>query len=290
MIQCTDPKWIKSQHKTVPCGRCILCLKRKRDEWTIRLLEETKVARSGLFVTLTYNEEFVPWGENERTLCKTDLRNYLKRLRISQQRYIIFKHPTEYKQIMEDWPIRFFATGEYGTEKERPHYHILLYNIYHGCRGYVVQSWQKNKEQIGNVHIGQIELRSIRYGVSDMINRINQEKGKETSFNTMSKKPGIGSCYIDKNRQMHIARDLPTMVVNGVTVKLPRFYAERIFTRWTRERHKMENESLLIEREIEEAERLRNLGHDDPYGYMKDQLYEKARITQLRSRKNKKLD
>ena len=41
----------------IGCGQCIECRKKKYNEWKTRLLEEVKKKQTGIFVTLTFNQE-----------------------------------------------------------------------------------------------------------------------------------------------------------------------------------------------------------------------------------------
>lgn len=50
----TDPR---IAYIPVPCGRCIECMRKKKREWQVRLLEEIKVNKEAIFVTLTFSEE-----------------------------------------------------------------------------------------------------------------------------------------------------------------------------------------------------------------------------------------
>lgn len=68
------------------------------------------------FVTLTYREEELTWAQDRPTLVPSDLRNWLKRFR----------------KAMQPSSVRFYAAGEYGDRKERPHYHVVLFGVA-GC-------------------------------------------------------------------------------------------------------------------------------------------------------------
>ena len=102
----------------VPCGKCPICVKAKVNSWLFRLDQELKRSVNPLFVTLTYNEETVPHGNDCLTLCKKDLQNFFKRLRKSYEK----TNPNAPK-------IKYYACGEYGSKTKRPHYHIILFNL-----------------------------------------------------------------------------------------------------------------------------------------------------------------
>lgn len=128
----------------VPCGRCVACRMRRAREWSLRLECESKYYTDICFTTLTYNDFSIPFNiyklssSNEElieeyvrgqslaecavfpfdntyffpTLCSRDLQLFIKRLR---------------KCL--NYPIRFYAVGEYGTIRSRPHYHIMFFGL-----------------------------------------------------------------------------------------------------------------------------------------------------------------
>ena len=92
------------------CGKCEECLIAAGKVWSHRMeLEYEFYKKVGAFVTLTFNEENLPENGN---LVKEELVKYLKRLRFNLGR-----------------EIKYFAVGEYGAKKLRPHYHLVLFNV-----------------------------------------------------------------------------------------------------------------------------------------------------------------
>lgn len=129
-MKCLEPVTIKVPYKDidgnplknhfrwveVPCGKCPACLSRRKDEWVLRLKQEYRNSVNSQFVTLTYNELSVPLSvEGKPTLRMADLSAFIKRLRKRISKY-------------SDLKLRFFGCGEYGSQFNRPHYHILLFN------------------------------------------------------------------------------------------------------------------------------------------------------------------
>lgn len=45
---------------TVPCGKCLECLKKRQNDLALRCMQEASKRGSMVFVTLTYNEEMLP--------------------------------------------------------------------------------------------------------------------------------------------------------------------------------------------------------------------------------------
>jgi len=91
----------------VGCGQCIHCRANRRREWVLRILLELEKHEFNTFLTLTYDDVHLP---GDQSLQPKHLTDFFKRLR---------------KKV--EYPIRYYAVGEYGEETERPHYHIALF-------------------------------------------------------------------------------------------------------------------------------------------------------------------
>ena len=68
-IQLKKETWTKkiqvSYHtQEVPCGRCLECLKLRVNSWYVRLLNEKNSSTSALFITLTYDDDNLPYSDN----------------------------------------------------------------------------------------------------------------------------------------------------------------------------------------------------------------------------------
>lgn len=110
-----NPKygWVDKAFK-IPCGKCAECRAKKRSDWSNRILMESSMHEKCSFVTLTYAPDFLPRNEiNKPTLVKKHLQLFLKRLRKELSK----------KDIL----IRYYAVGEYGKKKGRPHYHLVIF-------------------------------------------------------------------------------------------------------------------------------------------------------------------
>nr|QJB21400.1 MAG: replication initiator protein [Microvirus sp.] len=101
----------------VGCRNCLQCLGRAVDDWTGRCIAESKFSTAPFFIDLTYGRELNDAGEqvgssdHERAalLTYSDVQKYFKRLR------------------KNGFPARYFAVGEYGGEKGRAHWHLLVF-------------------------------------------------------------------------------------------------------------------------------------------------------------------
>lgn len=107
----------------IPCGRCDGCLLDRSRDWATRLMLEALYYDQVYFITLTYNDNFLPvsyygsglTGEcvEVPTLYKRDCQLFMKRLR----------------RRFEDCQIRFYLIGEYGPTTKRAHYHAIIFGL-----------------------------------------------------------------------------------------------------------------------------------------------------------------
>lgn len=101
----------------LPCGHCLGCRMDTAKQWKIRISHEAqKYPGKTFFVTLTYDEWHLPLMANGQPfLQKSDIDGFLDRLARPGKRRDKVKRP-----------FKFFLCGEYGTEGQRPHWHMIL--------------------------------------------------------------------------------------------------------------------------------------------------------------------
>lgn len=108
--------YIDDVNLVVPCNHCYDCQRAKQNDLLIRSVAEFERCQSikGAVYnyTLTYNDEYVPKYFGVNVLVRRDMQLFIKRLRK--------RHPFS--------NIRVQYAGEYGREKNRPHWHILIYS------------------------------------------------------------------------------------------------------------------------------------------------------------------
>lgn len=104
-MNCTSP--VRVNGDLFPCGKCINCRAKSRQEWVFRLRMEYRNCDFGLFVTLTYDDDHLP----SDGVSIRDVQLFLKRLR------------KKYKSKT----LRYYICSEYGDNTHRAHYHALLF-------------------------------------------------------------------------------------------------------------------------------------------------------------------
>nr|QJB18796.1 MAG: replication initiator protein [Microvirus sp.] len=206
----------------VPCGQCIGCKLDRSLEWATRISHEASLHSKSSFVTLTYEDRQLP---PHNSLRKKDVQDFLKRLR-----------------FFSDHPLRYYLCGEYGTETQRPHYHICLFGE---DFSYDRTLWKTSKQgfayynspslddrwSFGHCIVADLTFETAAYTARYVTKKINGEKAashyglREPEFSLMSRRPGIGDDWLKKN-----VVDLENGLCwssNGLT-KIPKFYQKKI--------------------------------------------------------------
>jgi len=194
-------------HMSVPCGKCLGCLQRKRADWTQRIAYEEKKCKSSSFITLTYDEFHVPYTDNGNlTLKKSDLQKFFKRVRTPG--------------------LIFFAVGEYGSRTLRPHYHAAVFN---STPDRLYDAWSIYGDRLGDVQIGDVNPASIHYLTKYMVNDQEEILDALKPFRLMSKGLGKGLA----NELEHYCHNNKSNIVRapgGQQIVLPRYIGDKIFS------------------------------------------------------------
>lgn len=230
-MQCINPIRLQMKGKNlqkypdglkVPCGKCLACHIKQKEEWSMRVLHELYSHSDYSFITLTYADDSLPVNA---TLRKDHLQKFFKRLR------------SDLKRHKFDIKLKYFACGEYGTLNNRPHYHIILYglglNDYH--KQIIMDNWPYcdwTQPSIKKGAFGLVENASIRYVAKYIHSKYNGEKEKEvykktgriSPFRLLSQGIGENYCYTLKDK---IIRD-GYITMSGKKVSIPRYYLKKL--------------------------------------------------------------
>jgi len=187
----------------------------------MRCLHEASLYDDNCFITLTYDDEHLP---SDLSLHKKDFQDFMKRLR----------------KNYPDVNIRYYHCGEYGEEKQRPHYHACLFNFDFDDK----IKWKKQNDfwlyvsetlnkiwGKGYCVIGDVTFDSAAYVAryiekklltSDQEKKDAHYKGRLPEYTTMSRRPGIGRGWYDKYKNDIYPSDFA--VIGERKVKPPKFY------------------------------------------------------------------
>jgi hypothetical protein len=164
-----------------------------------------------VFSTLTYDDAHLP-----PTLSTREVTLWLKRLR---------------KSLGPARPIRFFASGEYGEQTHRPHYHAILYGATTTDAGKIEKSWGLGHVQTETVTPARIAYVAgytskkigYKYKIRDLVDpETGEYLGKwQPPFIQMSRQPGIGG-----NAREHTQSWREYAIHNGQHMPVPKYYHE----------------------------------------------------------------
>lgn len=225
MMLCESPVQL-GNGLVVPCGKCLLCLSAKRDDWSTRLqLHSVAYDSMPFFVTLTYETENLKYGDDRPTLCKSDIQLFIKRLK---DRYSLYNTDFAY-----------FGCGEYGSKDNssvgiaRPHYHLLLFGFNKLQEIYERSAKLANELiadiwKLGFVDVGVAEWSGIHYVTKYVLKYDDQDNydGIEKPFIVFSQGLGLpwlktrqGLYYrsrIDVNKIRQAYKNLPVLDTSSI--------------------------------------------------------------------------
>lgn len=237
----SDPFIVLSENSgaiLVPCGKCRGCCLDYSRRWADRMMLELETAGKAIFLTLTYNNNNVPWIYDDcgvpiwQTLCKRDFQLFMKRLR----------------KFFTDRKIRFFACGEYGENTLRPHYHAIIFGLdlsdfsdleqigknrqgdHYFTSASLVNIWSK-----GYITIAKVSYETCAYVARYVSKKHSNDSlyleniGVEPIFCVMSRRPGIGKEYLDLHPDAldhdYINISTPT---GGRKISMPKYYLKQL--------------------------------------------------------------
>lgn len=211
---------------TVPCGQCIGCRLERSRQWAIRNLHENQMHDYSCFITLTYDDDNLPYGG---TLVLDHFQKFMKRLRKAHGK------------------IRFFHCGEYGETTFRPHYHALIYgwkpddptlfartdeyNLY--SSGVLTDVWGYGHATFGDVTFDTAAYTS-RYVTKKITGEpaasyyryVDEDTGeiidRKPPYATMSRRPGIGMPWLQKYGSEAYTHD--SVIMRGREMQPPKAY------------------------------------------------------------------
>lgn len=213
---------IPSTEMTIPCGQCIGCRLEYSRSWAVRIMDENEMHDESFSAMLSYTDDYLP---DNNSLRPRDTQLFIKRLR---------------KDVYERYGkrIRYFLCGEYGDERNRPHYHILCFGY---CPKDLYETGELSKSgfklfrsdsfediwRAGRCDIGEVTFESAAYTARYMLKKINGKKaakhynGREKEFVRMSQ--GIGKEWYKKYRK-DVYPDGIRKIRDGVQCKSPKYY------------------------------------------------------------------
>lgn len=174
---CENPVFVKNVGGLVSCGHCPPCKYNKRRNWTFRLTMEALTHAKTAWVTLTYSDDYLPRSYMDKrgvcyecradpefaTLHPVDICLFLKRLR----------------KRLSPRKFRFFICGEYGEDKQRPHYHLCLFGIDEADMPAVTASWTDPNDMSRSMgfarYEGELTTENLQYTCGYTVKKMTSE-------------------------------------------------------------------------------------------------------------------
>lgn len=242
MARCLFPYSVKNprahlpnefRYIPVPCGKCPYCLKNRVNGWAFRLEKQMRDAENCYFVTLTY--ETTPKTKNcLSTLDYVDVQRFLKRLRQIQIR-------RGYKE-----KVSYYCACEYGSSRQRPHYHLIMFNVLPDCiTDAVYESYTRDGVPIGYVNpqtgarLGYVDIQkpkggAVRYTLKYIAKdkRIPMFLGDDRVKEKSAMSKALGFSYLTDDMIAYHKADISRQYVtlpDGFKAPLPRYYKNKIY-------------------------------------------------------------
>ncbi len=225
-----DKKWPMFP---IPCGKCLGCRLEYSRQWAIRCMKEASLHQDNCFVTITYDDKFLP----KKGVSKKDCQDFLKRLRRSIEYHNLSVCKTG---------LRYFLCGEYGGQTCRPHYHAIFFGFHprdlvefgfkNGYATYVspflTNVWGKGRVMVGE----SVTFESCAY-IARYIMKQYEKKGDSSydefykifnkDFILCSRRPAIGYQFFEDN-QREIERLDKVLIRPGVVSLPPKYFSRKL--------------------------------------------------------------
>lgn len=210
----------------IPCGRCIGCRLDRTRQWMVRCVHESQMHVNNCFITLTYDDEHLPYGGD---LHYPHFQLFMKALR---------------NRVGN---VRFYMCGEYGEQFKRPHFHACLFGYmppdlipFSSTRAGMIwtskevdSSWTRGFASVANfsadtaAYVAGYVMKKVTGDLAEShYAKLVPETGelivRKPEFNRMSLRPGIGRAFFDKWGVDVFPHDF--CIVDGHQVKVPRYY------------------------------------------------------------------
>jgi hypothetical protein len=185
-------------------------------------MKEGERSETALFVTLTYDTKYVPLTKNGfMSLNKRHIQTYMKRLR-----------------KLSDRKLKYYVCGEYGSKRDRPHYHMIIFNA---DAEKVERAWSEYRAgcgyvPFGTIYIGEVNEASIGYTLKYMQKpgKIpkHQNDDRQKEFSLMSK--GLGQNYVTdamiKWHKNDLVNRMYVPIKDGKKIAMPRYYKDKMYS------------------------------------------------------------
>lgn len=288
------------------CGKCLPCLRKRKSQWSFRLMEEKRVSFSSYFVTLTYDDKHIKYGSAGMTGDKQDHKDFIKWLKYyedpDKEFSMISQEQLERKKLNIDESgreLKYYGIIEYGDQFGRPHLHYLLFNLRdkHNisrawsdqmriAKGMYLPNGSKGKVDVDpDVNVNNVDY-VLKYMMKVARNE-NEFDGREKELQFISK--GLGLSFINDETLKYIKREDGNQVINqrGIKVALPRYYNKKFLSEEEREQKAEYAAEISRKEKIKEDIKFERNGKDPAQGRREIAEYQYDLMKQRRRRELK---
>lgn len=239
----------------IGCGKCIECSKQKKREWQVRLLEDVRHNKNGVFVTLTFSNKSIKelteaiaeqqTKKDEEQLKGYELDNAIATIAV---RRFVERWRKEFKKSVRHWLVT--ELGHNGTEN------IHLHGIIWTNKGI---SKIKKHWKYGYIYPNTKEERQINWVNEITVNYITKyiakqdQKHKEYKPKILTS-AGIGRGYLEReDAELNVFNGTETKETyttkTGHEIAMPIYWRNHIYTEEEREKlwlQKLDKQEMWI--------------------------------------------
>lgn len=219
---CLKPVRLDNLPFPVDCGHCRACRLKRRSEWSRRMLDEYVTNNyKAVFIGLNYAPKYLP---SDYSVHKDHLQLFFKRLRRDLERKYGDAAPK----------IRYYACGEYGDKKQRPHYHAIIFGLTMAHADIIYKAWGQCETQSYHCSAirlnknGEIDSKAFGYVAGYTCKKLGKFYNRKFAKNYNGRNPEfqLQSLGIGKEYCLSHATEYKTGLtrINGSTVPIPRYY------------------------------------------------------------------
>jgi len=206
----------------VACGKCMYCKNKRVAGWAARLMNKEMHSSFAFFVTFTYDTEHLMFcPKNRPTLYPNHLTAYWKKLR----------------KFFPEKAISYYACGEYGSNKKRPHYHaIVFFNNEKIQPLYAIKQMEQCWEH-GEIFVGTVTAESVAYTLKYISKKpsVPQYRGDTRTREFQRSSKGLGLDYISRdvlNWHYDLLTERAYIPLNGGgKAPIPRYLKDKIYSK-----------------------------------------------------------
>lgn len=213
----------------VSCGQCIECRINYSRSWMVRMMCESHNWKTTSFLTLTYRDANLSFGDKAATLVPRDLQLFIKRLR---------------KRL--GFRVSFYACGEYGDVTSRPHYHVILFGYDFAKDRYPVRKTKSGYPmyrsplldsiwQNGDAFVCDATHETMQYTAGYVLKKLTGQMaehytqlGIHPEFSRSSRNPAIGLSFYRRYHKEFMSHDF--LRISDFQTSIPSYF-NRLFKR-----------------------------------------------------------